>query len=146
MPRPHRISPRARAYVRAQATQVMQHTVRIERVSKAQFNESDLTATPGGKVLVYEGVCRLWEVTGQGIVQIADDNVVLQSTNLSIPWDEPKTGLVPQRDDEFEILSSHVDPTVVGLRGVLMDVAKAGDLRATRRFSVQLHQPKGQHG
>lgn len=142
-----KISPRARNYVRRAATANMGHVVRIERVNKATFDEEDLVARAGTRVTIYEGPARLWESTGQGVVQIGDDNVVMQSTNLSIPWNQPPAGdPQPLRDDEFTIISSNVDTTVVGKRGVLLDVAKAGELRATRRFAVQMHQGKGDHG
>jgi hypothetical protein len=65
---------------------------------------------------------------------VADDEIVIQSTNLSIPWD---TDPIPERNDEVKIISSIVDTDIVGKRYRIMSEAKAGDLRATRRFVVQ---------
>jgi hypothetical protein len=64
---------------------------------------------------------------------VGEDEVPLQATQLSIPWNADP---VPRRDDEVEVLTSD-DPAMVGKRFRIMDVAKAGDLRPTRRFTVQ---------
>lgn len=127
------ISRRAIDYVRARATAVMQYTCRIERVSAGSFDEDDLEYTPGSRETIYEGMCRIWETSGGAPVVIGDVDVVMQSTNLSIPWDTP---VLPRRNDEVLILSSPTDPFYVGKRFQIQDSAKVGEMRATRRFSV----------
>lgn len=129
------ISKRARSYVRRRATAGMYSTCRIERVGQVAWDNVTNIVTPGDRTVVYEGVCRVWEVSGGSPLQIANtDEVVLQTTNLSIPWD---TYPVPEEDDEVLILTSEVDEQLVGKRYRILTSAKAGDLRATRRFVVQ---------
>jgi hypothetical protein len=128
------ISRRARSYVRKKATQEMLSTCRIERVTDPSWDQGTNLVTSGNKTLIYEGVCRIWEVSGARPFIAADDVIVLQSTNLSIPWDSSP---VPRRDDEVTITDSKVDDNLVGRVYRIMDQAKGGDLRATRRFVVE---------
>lgn len=131
------ISTRARNYVRRRATAQMTHHCRIERITNPTFVETadDLLASPGDRTLIYEGICRLWEVAGNAAaVQVGQDEFVMQTTQLAIPWDSDP---VPFRDDEVEITDSSTDAHMVGRRYRIMDVAKAGDLRASRRFQLQ---------
>lgn len=128
------ISELAWSYVRNQATELMSYTCRIERVNQPTFNQTLGTAIPGGRTIIYEGPCRLWEVTGGSSVTIAEDDVVMNSTQLSIPWDSFP---VPKRNDEVQVLSSRTDQYLVGRRFVIDSSAKAGELRATRRFTVR---------
>lgn len=128
------ISQQAIAFVRQRATDVMIYTCRIERVSKPTFDQETGTATAGSRETIYEGVCRVWEVASGGPVVIAEDEVTMQSTQLSIPWDTP---VLPKRDDEVQILTAPQDPHMVGKRFVIDSSAKAGEMRATRRFSVR---------
>lgn len=118
----------------------MEATCRIERVEEPHFDEDTLEETSGDRVTLYEGRCRLWESTGRAEIAIGDSELIMQTTNLSIPWDSPFPNGAPRRDDEFVILSHHTDSAVVGKRGQILDVAKAGDLRATRRYAVQMTQ------
>jgi hypothetical protein len=55
------------------------------------------------------------------------------TTNLSIPWDVPE---IIKRYDEVTILTAPQDSQMVGKRYEIQTVAKAGELRATRRFEV----------
>lgn len=127
------ISPWAVQYVRSRATAVMQYTCRIERVQKATYDENTLVAAPGGRTTIYEGVCRVWEVSGGAPIVIAESDIVLQDTQLSIPWN---VSPLPKRNDEVLILTAPTDTALVGKRFQIKTSAKAGELRATRRFSV----------
>jgi hypothetical protein len=115
----------------------MQASCRIERVTPPTFDQASGTATAGGRTLIYEGPCRLWEVSGGAPVVVGEDDIVMQSTQLSIPWDVP---VVPKKDDEVVITAHPTDQYVVGKRFVIDSSAKAGDLRATRRFAVRGYQ------
>jgi hypothetical protein len=128
-----RVSSRARAYVRRRATAQMYATCVIERVDEGLWDPLSNLVTAGGRTVIYTGVCRVWELSGPQPVDIGDDQIVLQSTNISIPWD---VNPVPHRDDEVKILGSAVDFDLVGRRYRILDEAKSGDLRATRRFLV----------
>lgn len=121
-------------FVRSRATELMDYECKIERVQLPSFDESTGKATSGGRITVYTGPCRIWEVSGGGPIMIGEDDIVMQNTQLSIPWNVTP---VPKRDDEVEITSSHSDTEVVGKRFVIDSAAKAGELRATRRFSVR---------
>jgi len=130
---PTDISSTALAYVRERATGMMNSVCRIERVKRPSFNQETGTAVPGQKTTIYEGPCRIWEVSGGGPIMIAEDEVVTQNTQLSIPWG---TNPVPERDDEVQIIEAPTDFSLVGKRFAIESSAKAGDLRATRRFNV----------
>ena len=71
--------------------------------------------------------------TAGGAVVVGDTDVYTQATNLSIPWDTPA---VIMRYDEVEIMTAPQDSQMVGERFEIATTAKAGELRATRRFEV----------
>lgn len=129
------ISSVARDWVRQRATEVMEYTCQISRGDvPALYDENTLAYTPAGdKEVVYEGVCRVWEVANTSTVVIGDVDVYQQTTNLSIPWNESP---VIKRGDEVEILSAPTDSQMVGKRFEVQSIARAGELRATRRFMV----------
>lgn len=128
------ISSRALTYVRTRATQSMKSVCRVERVQGPSFDEFSGVATPGGRTVLYTGICRIWEVSGGSAVEINGDDVVIQSTQLSIPWDVTAD---IRRNDEIVITSSSTDTMLVGARFRVMSVARAGELRPTRRFEIQ---------
>lgn len=123
----------ARQFVRARATAVMEYDCRIERVDRPSEYDDDLVLTPGAREVVYEGKCRVWEVAGSSTFIVSDTDVYMQATQLSIPWD---TAEVIKRYDEVEIIGAPQDSQMVGKRFEIQNVAKAGELRATRRFEV----------
>lgn len=125
---------RSLAYIRKRASENMRSTCRIERVLPPTWDETTNIATAGSREVIYEGPCRVWESQSTGMIQVGEEDFPLQSTTLSIPWD---TAVVPKRDDEVVIISSHTDDHIVGMRYRIMDVAKAGDLRPSRRFSIE---------
>lgn len=128
------ISAYARSYVRRRATEVMEYTCRIERRSgKAGYDDDTLAHIQAPREVLYEGRCRVWEVTAGGAVVVGDTDVYTQATNLSIPWDTP---VVIKRYDEVQILTAPQDSQMVGERFEIATTAKAGELRATRRFEV----------
>lgn len=125
----------ARSYVRARATAVMEYTCRITRGERpGGYDEDTLVYTPEGLgEVVYEGKCRIWEVAGAASITVSDTDIYQQSTQLSIPWD---TEAEIDRYDEVLILTAPQDSQMVGKRYEIQTVAKAGELRATRRFEV----------
>lgn len=133
------ISSRALAYVRERATGFMQSQCRIERVAKASFNQTTGRAVGGAKVVVYQGRCRIREMSAGGIVLVGEDDVFMQSTMISLPWDIP---VLPKRDDEITITAHNTDPMMIGKRFVIDSSAKAGELRATRSFSIRGYQER----
>lgn len=129
------ISAHAREWVRNRATEVMEYTCRIERpTSTGGYDEDTLVYTPEGlAVVVYTGPCRVWEVAGAASVTVGDTDVYQQSTQLSIPWDTPE---IIRRYDLVIITGAPSDSQMVGKTFEIQTVAKAGELRATRRFEV----------
>ena len=128
------ISTRARKFIQARATGNMTYTCRIERLAEPVFDEATSMMTSATATTIYTGVCRVFEVSGGAPITINEDAVVIQSTQLVIPFDATP---VPVRDDEVVILTAQFDPALVGKRFRIMDAAKGGDLRASRRFTVQ---------
>jgi len=113
----------------------MQYTCRITRSGVPEgYDEDTLVYTAEGvATVVYEGKCRIWEVANSSAVVVGDTDIYQQTTNLSIPWDEEP---VVKRYDEVEILTAPTDSQMVGKRYEIQTIAKAGELRATRRFEV----------
>ena len=128
-----RISANARNYVRSRATEEMDATCRIERVTAPVYNETTLIASPGSRTTIYEGKCRVWELSSSSVVMVGENETTIQSTNLSIPWD---VNPVPDKDDEALIVACPSDSSLVNKRFQIQSSAKSGALRPTRRFSV----------
>lgn len=129
------ISAEARRFVRIRATEVMEYTCRITRGERPEgYDEDTLVYTPAGLAeVIYEGACRIWEVANAQSITVGDTDVYQMNTNLSIPWDSPE---IIHRYDEVTILTAPQDSQMVGKRYEIQTVAKAGELRATRRFEV----------
>jgi hypothetical protein len=129
------ITAQSRQYVRARATAVMEYTCRIERSGAPEgYDEDTLIFTAEGMAqVVYEGKCRIWEVANAASVVVGDADIYQMNTNLSIPWD---SAAVVKRYDQVTILTAPQDSQMVGKRYEIQTVAKAGELRATRRFEV----------
>lgn len=129
------ITAHSRQYVRVRATEMMEYTCRIERVSRSEgYDEETLVYTPASDAeVIYEGPCRVWELAASASVTVGDTDVYQQSTQLSIPWD---TSAIIKRYDEVVILTAPQDSQMLGKRFEIQTVAKAGELRATRRFEV----------
>ena len=128
------ISPRAREYVRSRATAVMEYYCRIERVTKGNHDEDTLVYTPGSRTTIYQGYCRIWELSGTSGVQVGDADLDIQMTQLSTPWNAP----LARKDDEVYIIEAPTqDKAMEGRRFQITSSAKAGELRATRRYAVK---------
>jgi hypothetical protein len=129
------ITAQSRKYVRSRATEVMEYECIIERgLVSADYDESTLIYTsPDAGETIYQGPCRVWELSGAGAIVVGDSDVYQQTTSLSIPWD---TAAVVKRYDVVTILGAPQDSQMVGKRFEVQSVAKAGELRATRRFEV----------
>jgi|SRR5215831_17161168 len=109
--------------------------VRITRRNRPLgYDEETLiyTPTPDPEVL-YEGPARIWELSGGPNVVVGDLDIQHQTTQLSIPWN---TEAVISQYDEVLVIDCETDAQMVGKRYEVQTVAKAGQLRATRRFEV----------
>lgn len=111
----------------------MQYKCKIERVTPGDHNEDSLVYTPGSRTVIYDGICRVWEISGGSPVVVSETDIVMQTTQLSIPWN---VEVIPQRWDEVLVYDAPTDPALVNKRFQIQDSAKAGEMRATRRFTV----------
>ena len=126
------VSSTARDYVRSRAEMVMAYECKVERVSKGAVND-DLRYTSGARTVLYEGKFRLWEITSATGVNVGGEDLMIESTQASFPYDTP----LFRKDDEIVITAAPVqDLLLLGSRYQIQTKAKAGELRATRRYTV----------
>jgi len=113
----------------------MEYRCRIERVSRPDYDPDDLLSVPNTtREVIYDGVCRIWEVSGASAVTIGDADIDIQETQLSTPWNAP----LAKKDDEVYIYFAPTqDKQMEGRRFQIQSSAKAGELRATRRYAVR---------
>lgn len=132
------ISPFAREYVRSRAAAVMSYECRAERIMPGSHDDTTLLYTTGAAEVLYEGICRIWEVNGANAVAMGEGvEIDMQTTQLSMPYDAP----LLKKNDEVLILNGPVqDTTMVGKRFQIQSSARAGELRATRRYDVTVVQ------
>lgn len=129
----------ARAYVRSRTQWWMSAECIIERAIAPVFSIDTGLATGQIKTQIYTGPCRIWELTTGGQVLVNEQSIEMQNTQISIPWD---VSPIPFVDDLITITSSITDSNMEGRVFEIIDTAKSGELRATRRFSVHLIQEK----
>lgn len=126
------LSSLARNYTRTRMPAAMAYSCRVERVTKPTIGV-DLKATPGARTTVYEGPFRLWEITGATSLNLGGEDIMMESTQASFPHDAP----LFRKDDEIVITACPpADAKLTGQRFQIQTKAKAGELRATRRYTV----------
>ena len=122
----------ARNYVRSRAEMTMAYECRVERVSKGAIGD-DLRYNAGARTVLYEGKFRLWEITGATGINVGGEDLMLETTQASFPYDSP----LFRKDDEIVITAVPVqDVLLMGSRYQIQTKAKAGEQRATRRYTV----------
>lgn len=129
------ISSRARRYVRQTATKVMAYRCDAERINKGGHDEQTLVYTPGTRTkILVDQPCRIWEISGAAAVTLGETEIMTQNLQLSLPWDSP----VLSKEDEIVItFAPEQDTTMMGKRFEVVSAARAGELRASRRYSVK---------
>jgi len=129
------ISPMARDYVRSRATAVMEYRCRAERITPPHIDDETLTAVRGARtVLIEDSPCRIWEIQGASAVMLGETDLMIQNVQLSLPWDSP----VLKKSDEIVIIHAPTqDTSMLNKRFEIVSAAFAGELRATRRYSVR---------
>lgn len=132
------ISPRARAYARRTATAVMQYHCRAERPSAPSYDETDLLGTPGTKTVIWDDmVCRVWEIQGAQIVDMGGNIQFVENVQLSTPYDAP---VLKYKDEIVITYAPDQDTFLLNKRFQVVSGARAGELRATRRYNVKAMQ------
>lgn len=126
------ITGRARTYVRTRAAREMSYVVVAERVTRPDYDTDSLAGIPGTRETLFESSARIWEITGGTSINIGESDLDIQSVQISMPWD---TELL-KKNDEIRVVEAPLDSVMVGKRYQVQSSAKAGDLRATRRYSV----------
>lgn len=119
-------------YLRRRSTHRMQDECRIFRPGEMVL-DSEFKARRGPAVVKYEGPCRLWEVASSSQVVISDEQVVISTTYLSLPWDAP----VPESDD-IVLMTKSSDPDLEGRTLSIISVTRGGGLRGSRKFTVRV--------
>lgn len=126
------ISNLARNYTRSRMPAAMGYECRVERITKPTIG-NDLKATPGTRTTLYSGPFRLWEITGATTLNLGGEDIMMESTQASFPYDVP----LFRKDDEIVITAAPPqDSRLLGSRYQIQTKAKAGELRATRRYTV----------
>ena len=133
---------RARAFVQSRAQDFMSTTCEIKRPHDPSFDISTGFGNAGSRSTIYTGKCRVHEVTNGPVVMIGEDEISQQNTQISIPWNADP---VPIKGDYIKITASRVDTNLVGRLFVITDMAKSGELRATRRFNVSVIEERVPH-
>ena len=126
----------ARNYVRSRVcAEFMNYECRVERVSFSTYDETTLHSVSGTRQIIYEGPCRLWEVSGADTVLVGQEDLQVETTQISLPWDIYP---IPKRNDEVIITgkAEEEDSSILGKRFQIQTSAKAGELRPTRRYTV----------
>lgn len=127
------ISAFSRSYLRSRATYLMTDECIIHRPgpgNKVTYDKETKEAVRHGGDEVYEGPCRLWQVTGGGVTKDQDRDVVITTTYLSIPYDNGGEPL------DIVTITGSEDPDLVGRSLTIHSVTRGGGLRGSRVFRV----------
>lgn len=117
--------------VRAYVAEHMNATVRIQRGERGTFDPA--TGRVGGLTnlsTVYEGKARIRNVTGAGVLNLAEADIATASTTISIPWGSP----MPRRDDLVTVLANAADEMDVDRLFRVLEVESAGLFGEARRM------------
>jgi hypothetical protein len=133
---------RARAFIQSRAQDFMSTMCEVKRPKDPTFDITTGFGEAGTRTNIYNGKCRVHEISGGPVVMVGEDEISQQNTQISFPWDMSP---VPIKGDYIKITSSRVDTNLVGRVFKITDMAKSGELRATRRFSVVMIEEVVQH-
>lgn len=116
----------------------MSYLCKAERLTPAQYDENTLIGTPGSRTTIFSDTqCRVWEIQGASVLGVGESDLMMQNLQLSLPWDSQ----ILKKDDEIEITDAPAsNSSMLGKRFQIISLAKAGDLRATRRYQVKAVQ------
>lgn len=129
-----RISSFARSYLRKRAELLMTDAcvVRDPTATRISYNPATRQATTSTGVERYSGACRLYQVPAGAHLEIGDDEYVVSTVVLALPWDAP----VPEPHDIVEMTGSD-DPDVIGRHLGILGIERGGGLRGSRRMAVR---------
>ena len=125
-----------RGVIQGQAESLMDSQIKISRPGRAYDPVTRRDSNTAGD-LIYEGKARIWEVPGGSTAIIGDDEIVMTSTYMSVPYSAP----MPEADDLIVIVDS-VDPDLIGRTVNIDSIVRGGSLAASRQFSVTLSSSK----
>jgi hypothetical protein len=112
----------------------MAYVCRAERAKRATYDEVTLEGIAGTREVLFEDTpCRIWEIQGAMSIQMGETDIMSQNLQLSLPWDSP----ILKKHDEIVITTApDSDTSMQGKRFEILSSARAGELRATRRYQV----------
>jgi hypothetical protein len=126
-----------RDHIRQRATNLMSAAVKISRPGTDYDPVTRRDVSTEGDIL-YEGPARIWEVPAGQQVVIGEEEVVVTSTYLTIPfWVQP----LPEHDDLIVVTESD-DEDLIGRSLDIVSVVRGGGLRASRRFQVRISESR----
>ena len=126
-----------RDHIRQRATDLMSARVKISRPGTTYDPVTRRDISTEGDIL-YEGPARIWEVPAGQQVVIGEEEIVVTSTYLAIPfWVQP----LPESDDLIVVTQSD-DEDLVGRSLDIVSTVRGGGLRASRRFQVKISESK----
>jgi hypothetical protein len=113
----------------------MTYECRAERLSAVAYDDVTLIVPPRQRqVIIENSPCRIWEITGAQALNIGGTDLMVENLQLSLPYDTP----ILKRNDEVEITNTpDQDTSIAGKRFRVLSSARAGELRATRRYAVE---------
>lgn len=116
------------------ATRYVEHNftsmVRVSRMS-ATVPSTDGTVASAERYPVYEGMSRVYEVTGPMTLSLGDEPVFLKSSYCTIP----AAASVPVVNDMVEVVT-HPDPKMVGRVFKVTSVDAGGQIPAGHRMQL----------
>jgi hypothetical protein len=114
----------------------MEYRCDAERLTRVDFEDGDdLTIPATSRTLIIEdSPCRIWEIQGAGAVMLGETDIMVQNVQLSLPWNSP----ILRKNDQIVITYAPTqDTSMLGKRFEIISSARAGELRATRRYNVK---------
>lgn len=112
----------------------MGYTCKAERVTKPVYDEITLVGGSGSRVTLFENMpCRIWEIQGAMALQMGETDIMTQNLQISLPWDSE---ILKKHDEIVITFSPESDDSMLGKRFEVLSSARAGELRATRRYQV----------
>lgn len=128
-----RISPFSRSYLRKRASDKMEDLCEIWRHGTLPLNKATGVVTTTKQTLLYSGKCRIWQVVAGTQVLMGDEQIVMSTTYLSLPYD----AYVPNYDDIIHVIKTS-DPALNSSYFHVVGTSFSGGLRASRRFTVDV--------
>jgi Family of unknown function (DUF6093) len=121
----------SRQYIARRALGAMVDRVSINRPGDVALNTSTGMNVAVAGEEVYQGLARIYSVTGPQVLDLGEADITLRMTYISIPSDYLPA---PQKDDLITVLEARSDEALQGKVFRILDVDGGGLVRAVRRM------------